>query len=78
METRNKKMKNFVISLIKKRRFLFTYERSDMTTGTITYKNAPEEELNVLGIETQVDHQVKKLSGLIMFQLTIRSKTARE
>jgi hypothetical protein len=38
----------------------------------------PEEELNVLAIETQVDHQVKKLSGLIMFQLILFSMINRK
>ena len=38
----------------------------------------PEGELNVLAIETQVDHQVKKLSGLIMFQLILFSMINRK
>jgi len=38
----------------------------------------PEEELNVLAIETQFDHQVKKLSGLIMFQLILFSMLNRK
>jgi hypothetical protein len=38
----------------------------------------PEEELNVLAIETQVNHQVKKLSGLIMFQLILFSMINRK
>lgn len=38
----------------------------------------PEEELIVLAIETQVDHQVKKLSGLTMFQLILFSMINRK
>lgn len=38
----------------------------------------PEEELNVLAVETKVDHQVKKLSGLIMFQLILFSMINRK
>lgn len=38
----------------------------------------PEEELNVLAIEAQVDYQVKKLSGLTMFQLILFSMINRK
>ena len=38
----------------------------------------PEEDLQVFGIETQVNHQVKKLTGLIMFQLILFSMVNRK
>lgn len=38
----------------------------------------PEEELNVLAVETHVDHQVKKLTGVIMFQLILFSMVNRK
>lgn len=33
----------------------------------------PEEDLAFLAAQTQVDHQVKKLSGRVMFQLLLLS-----
>ncbi len=38
----------------------------------------PDEELNVLAVETHVDHQVKKLTGVIMFQLILFSMINRK
>lgn len=38
----------------------------------------PEEELDVFAVETRVDHQVKKLNGLIMFQLILFSMLNRK
>ena len=38
----------------------------------------PEEQLEVFGVETKVDHQVKKLSGHIMFQLILFSMINRK
>lgn len=38
----------------------------------------PEQELDVLAVETHVDHQVKKLSGVIMFQLILFSMVNRK
>ena len=38
----------------------------------------PNKELEILAVETRVDHQVKKLSGLIMFQLILFSMLNRK
>lgn len=37
------------------------------------FKLIPEEELEILGVETKVDHQVKKLTGLVVFKLILFS-----